>query len=175
MYGKKDIYGGGTLITGRIPADGVEHWISLSGISWSEDDKERGRFSFYFAVPEQTAVVSVKLYVGEEWEIPDQGEEEAVDLTGKAAETMIAHSLLSLGNPYRLKRVIEKTKRGECVTLAYLGGSITQGAGACTCSHRMLRQEILRGICGEIWNRGQCTIHKSRGWRNALGAWYDTV
>ena len=46
MYGKKDIYGGGTLITGRIPADGVEHSISLSGISWSEDDKEPGRFSF---------------------------------------------------------------------------------------------------------------------------------
>ena len=130
MYGKKDIYGGGTLITGMIPADGVEHSISLSGISWSEDDKEPGQIQFYFAVPEQTAVVSVKLYVGEEWEIPDQGEEDAVDLSGKAAETMIAHSLLSLGNPYRLKRVIEKAKRGETVTLAYLGGSITQGAGA---------------------------------------------
>ena len=130
MYGKKDIYGGGTLITGRIPADGVEHSISLSGISWSEDDKEPGQIQFYFAVPEQTAVVSVKLYVGEEWKIPDQGEEDAVDLSGKAAENMIAHSLLSLGNPYRLKRVIEKAKRGETVTLAYLGGSITQGAGA---------------------------------------------
>ena len=130
MYGKKDIYGGGTLITGRIPADGVEHWISLSGISWSEDDKEPGQIQFYFDIPEQTAVVSVKLYVGEEWKIPDQGEEDAVDLSGKAAENMIAHSLLSLGNPYRLKRVIEKAKRGETVTLAYLGGSITQGAGA---------------------------------------------
>ena len=53
-----------------------------------------------------------------------------MDLSGKAAENMIAHSLLSLGNPYRLKRVIEKAKRGETVTLAYLGGSITQGAGA---------------------------------------------
>ena len=50
-----------------IPADGVEHSISLSGISWSEDDKEPGQIQFYFAVPEQTAVVSVKLYVGEEW------------------------------------------------------------------------------------------------------------
>ncbi len=130
MYGKRDIYGGGTLITGRIPADGVEHRISLSDISWSEDDKEPGQIQFYFDVPEQTAVASVKLYVGEEWEIPDQGEEEAVDLTGKAAENMIARSLLSLGNPYRLKRVIERAKRGETVTLAYLGGSITQGAGA---------------------------------------------
>ena len=67
---------GGTLITGRIPADGVEHWISLSGISWSEDDRA-GQIQFYFDIPEQTAVVSVKLYVGEEWEIPDQGEEDA--------------------------------------------------------------------------------------------------
>ncbi len=125
MYGKKDIYGGGTLITGRIPVDGVEHRISLSGVSWSEDDKEPGQIQFYFDVPEQTAVASVKLYVGEEWEIPDQEEEEAVDLTGKAAENMIAHSLLSVGNPYRLKRVIEKTKRGEMVTLAYLGEALS--------------------------------------------------
>ncbi len=37
---------------------------------------------------------------------------------------------MSKGNPFRLKKVIEKAKRGEEVTLAFIGGSITQGAGA---------------------------------------------
>ncbi len=39
-------------------------------------------------------------------------------------------SLTSLGNTHRLKNVIEKAKKGEEVTIAYLGGSITQGVGA---------------------------------------------
>jgi lysophospholipase L1-like esterase len=37
---------------------------------------------------------------------------------------------VSTGNNYRLKKVIEKAKAGEDVTIAYIGGSITQGAGA---------------------------------------------
>nr|WP_145402325.1 SGNH/GDSL hydrolase family protein [Paenibacillus xylanexedens] len=43
---------------------------------------------------------------------------------------MIDRSLLSAGNNVRLKRVIEKAKRGEPVVLAFIGGSITHGAGA---------------------------------------------
>ena len=42
---------------------------------------------------------------------------------------MIETSLVAPGNNYRLKKVIEKCKRGEDVTIAYIGGSITQGAG----------------------------------------------
>lgn len=36
-------------------------------------------------------------------------------------------SLTDLGNTYRLKNVIEKAKNGEDVTIAYIGGSITEG------------------------------------------------
>ncbi len=43
---------------------------------------------------------------------------------------MISRSLLQLGNPYRIRKAIEKSKAGKEVTLAYIGGSITQGAGA---------------------------------------------
>ena len=102
-----------------------------------------GQIQFYFDIPEQTAVVSVKLYVGEEWKIPDQGEEDAVDLSGKAAENMIAHSLLSLGNPYRLKRVIEKSKEGRDGYTGLSGWLYHAGSRSCTCSHRMLCKEIL--------------------------------
>ncbi len=50
--------------------------------------------------------------------------------TGTAVFTqdMIERSLLSTGNTQRLHRAIEKARNGEAVTIAYLGGSITEGA-----------------------------------------------
>ena len=41
---------------------------------------------------------------------------------------MKADSLLSTGNNARLKNAIAKARNGEDVTLAYIGGSITEGA-----------------------------------------------
>ena len=43
---------------------------------------------------------------------------------------MVKRSLVSVGNNQRLLDAIEKAKNGEDVTIAYLGGSITQGDGA---------------------------------------------
>ncbi len=43
---------------------------------------------------------------------------------------MIARSFLSAGNNYRIKKVLEKARNGEDVLLAYIGGSITEGANA---------------------------------------------
>jgi len=48
----------------------------------------------------------------------------------KAYGEMLARSLLSTGNNYRMKAAIEKTRRGENVTIAYIGGSITEGYNA---------------------------------------------
>ena len=42
---------------------------------------------------------------------------------------MLQDSLVSAGNNARLKKVLEKTRNGEKVTIALLGGSITEGAG----------------------------------------------
>lgn len=43
---------------------------------------------------------------------------------------MVEKSLVAVGNTQRLHRVMEKAKSGEEVTIAYLGGSITEGASA---------------------------------------------
>lgn len=43
-------------------------------------------------------------------------------------QKMVTDSLYSTGNNARLKAVIEKARAGEDVTLAYIGGSITEGA-----------------------------------------------
>ena len=37
---------------------------------------------------------------------------------------------MNMGNVYRIRKAIEKTRAGKEVTLAYIGGSIPQGAGA---------------------------------------------
>ncbi|MBQ8201853.1 MAG: SGNH/GDSL hydrolase family protein [Clostridia bacterium] len=52
---------------------------------------------------------------------------------GAAAESvftqeMVERSLTAVGNTERLHRAIDKAQRGEKVTIAYLGGSITEGA-----------------------------------------------
>ncbi|ACT02869.1 SGNH/GDSL hydrolase family protein [Paenibacillus sp. JDR-2] len=56
--------------------------------------------------------------------------EEIVDIYSETYRVLIAKSLLDKGNNKRLKAAIEKAKRGEAVTLAFIGGSITHGAGA---------------------------------------------
>ncbi len=39
-------------------------------------------------------------------------------------------SLKALGNTFRIKKVIERAKKGESITLGFFGGSITAGSGA---------------------------------------------
>ncbi len=58
--------------------------------------------------------------------------EHAADSKEEAYERMIERSLLSSGNNFRMKKVMEKAAKGEEVTVAYIGGSITEGAGAST-------------------------------------------
>ena len=43
---------------------------------------------------------------------------------------LCAQSLVSPGDTARLQRVLAKARRGESVTVAVIGGSITQGASA---------------------------------------------
>lgn len=54
------------------------------------------------------------------------------DNTGEVPEVseMIQRSLMQTGNNYRLKKAIEKARNGEEVVIAYIGGSITEGANA---------------------------------------------
>ena len=42
-------------------------------------------------------------------------------------DEMVARSLLSLGNPTRIQKAIDKARAGEDITIAYIGGSITEG------------------------------------------------
>lgn len=129
-WGKENIYETGTLIQIPCPTDGTEVIMTLEDYEWSEQDNVIGKFAFEFDSPGAIANATVVFYLNDGYEVPELILEAPVDFSTTEYKQMIEKSLLSLGNTMRLKSAIEKAKRGEEVTIAYIGGSITQGAGA---------------------------------------------
>jgi len=129
-YGKGKKYDTGTLLRMPCPTDGTEIIIDLGDYQWSQDDEVPGKFAFEFEHPGELAKASVKFYLHDAYKVPEISLEAPVAFGSKGYQAMIRKSLLSKGNNQRLKAAIEKAERGEDVTIAYIGGSITQGAGA---------------------------------------------
>ncbi|MEH7095741.1 SGNH/GDSL hydrolase family protein [Neobacillus vireti] len=129
-YGKGKNYDTGSLLRMPCPTDGTEIIIDLEEYQWSQDDDVLGKFAFEFEHPGELATASVKFYLHDAYKVPWIPLEPPVAFGSKGYQSMIRKSLLSKGNNKRLKAAIEKAERGEDVTIAYIGGSITQGAGA---------------------------------------------
>lgn len=53
-----------------------------------------------------------------------------VTISTEDYEEMIDHTLLSVGNNYRLKKVIERARNGEKISIGFLGGSLTEGGNS---------------------------------------------
>lgn len=113
-----------------VKADGMEMVIPLPELDLPDTDRVPGQFLFEFPTDQDTAAVTVKLYLNDGFDAPDMDPDGPVDCESPAYQEMIARSFLSAGNNCRIKRMLEKLRAGEDVTVAYLGGSITQGAGA---------------------------------------------
>lgn len=130
MYGEEDRLGGGTLLRCPLRTDGAEVRIPLSGQQWREDDKEPGQMLFLFDEPELLATADVRFFLQDGYQAPEIDEEKEIDLSSAAYQQMIARSLMDMGDIGRVGKAMHKAKNGEPVTIAYIGGSITQGAGA---------------------------------------------
>ncbi|MGN0142958.1 MAG: GDSL-type esterase/lipase family protein [Roseburia sp.] len=130
MYGRENPYSGGTNIVRTLHGDGAETRILLEEQEWSEDDKEPGQIRFEFEKPGILGTVNVRLFLNDGYTAPEASEETGVDVTSADYAAMIRRSLMSIGNTARVEAAIKKAKQGEPVTVAYIGGSITQGAGA---------------------------------------------
>ncbi len=130
MYGKHDLYGGGTKLQAILRGDGAEQKIYLSQAEWAEDDDIPGQIYVILETPDETARLNVRLYLNDGYHAPKTTGEEEIAFESAEYEQMIADSCVSCGDSKRLRRVIERAKKGEEVTIAYIGGSITQGAGA---------------------------------------------
>ena len=130
FYGKKDQYGGGANIYATIPADGSEQRLYLKDVEWTEDDNVPGQIILTSEDEKARGFITMRLYLNDGFEAPEQEEESPVDVDSKEYKDMISNSLMQIGNTKRIGKLIEKAKAGKDVTIAYIGGSITQGAGA---------------------------------------------
>ncbi|MCI5730025.1 MAG: GDSL-type esterase/lipase family protein [Eubacterium sp.] len=128
-YGKTDKYTTGTVMEMTLPCTGEEMVLPVDAYPVNEDDDCFGSFNFIFPEENKNMSLTVKFYVNDGYDVPEIEVDPPVQFDSEAYRKMIAGSLVSTGNNYRLKKVIEKCKRGEDVTIAYIGGSITQGAG----------------------------------------------
>lgn len=129
-YGKVNKYGGGTRIKLPCTRDGSEVIFKLEDYEWSSDDDVVGNIAFEFNRPGLTAKATVKFYLQDGYEVPEIAIDPPVEFGSIQYNSMISKSLLNPGNNRRLKAVIDKARAGEDVTIAYIGGSITEGAGA---------------------------------------------
>ncbi|URN93124.1 MAG: SGNH/GDSL hydrolase family protein [Candidatus Pristimantibacillus lignocellulolyticus] len=129
-WGKTNKYETGTRMKTLCPTDGSEMIILLSDYDWSEEDDVPGKLSFEFSRAGALATVSVFFYFNEGYESPQHIENGPIDTKSPEYRDMISKSLLQLGNNTRLKNAINKARNGEDVTIAYIGGSITEGASA---------------------------------------------
>lgn len=130
MYGKNDAYGGGSNFVLRLKGDGAEHRLYLADHKWTEDDNVPGQIRVVMDKAELSAKLSVRFFLNDGYTAPEVQEEEKIAFYSEGYNAMVKNSLFAQGDFARLKRAIAKARAGEDVTLAYIGGSITQGAGA---------------------------------------------
>ncbi|WP_228275723.1 SGNH/GDSL hydrolase family protein [Gracilibacillus oryzae] len=126
---KQKDYNTETLHKIPCPANGTEILLKLDDYQVSKNDKTFGKITLEFNQLSDKARVSMKCYLNKGYHVPEVSTE-PVDYRSERYKAMIRKSLLSKGNNYRLKTAIEKAENGEDITIAYIGGSITQGAGA---------------------------------------------
>ena len=130
IYGKTDAYATGTSIKRNITTDGAEYLIPFGEVDWSEEDDIPGQIRFEFPKSGFLATVNVRFFLNDGFKAPEFEEPDPIDTESEAYRAMIAQSVISAGSNGRLENLIRRAGAGEDLTLAYIGGSITQGAGA---------------------------------------------
>ncbi|MCR4793418.1 MAG: SGNH/GDSL hydrolase family protein [Lachnospiraceae bacterium] len=153
MYGKTDPYTSGTTLTMDLVSDGMEMVMELDKYEWSDDDNVTGQIRFEFPEPGIAAKVSVAFYLNDGYTAPEQKDDKEVDITSDAYKKMIERSLMQKGNPHRLKAALDKARRGEKTYVSFIGGSITQGAGAIPINTECYAYNAFKGFC-DIAGRG---------------------
>ena len=150
-----------TIIEADVPMDGMEMEIDLSKVDWKDGDKELGQFRFVFDTEGIQATTDVRFYLNDGFVAPKQPEDKAVDFGSTAYKTMIEKSLMQLGNTERLSKVIGKARKGEDVTLGFIGGSITQGAGAIPINEKCYARVFYEDFAKRYMNGGECIFVKA--------------
>ncbi len=138
--------GPGSVHSFRFQADGVERVIDLGALTWSPFDAAPAEFRFEFPRVSDMARATVMLYVNDGFCVPPQDPDPAVDRDDPRYRAMIARSFLSAGNNARVKEFLRKARSGEPVSAAFIGGSITQGAGAVPLQENCYARKTWEGL-----------------------------
>lgn len=159
MYPKKDALGAGTQIRMPMQADGMEHIVELEDYEWSDSDDAVGQIRFEFPKAGQLAQVWVRLYLQDGYEAPEETQESPADLESPEYGELIKRSLMQAGNPARLQKALDRARRGEDVTVAFIGGSITQGAGAIPINTACYAYKTFQRFCSLAGKGTEENIH----------------
>lgn len=143
----------------QLKGDGVEQLIVLDQLTWRDRDDRPGQFLFQLPTVQDVASVTVKLYLRDGFEAPEIDPDPPVEIGSRAYEAMIARSFLSGGNNHRMKEVLRKARAGEDVTIAFLGGSITQGAGAVPTQRECYARKTVEAIRSRYGLGGGVNVH----------------
>ncbi|WP_026522366.1 SGNH/GDSL hydrolase family protein [Butyrivibrio sp. VCB2001] len=150
-----------TVIEAELTMDGMDTVIELDGIDWKDGDKELGQMRFLFDKEGLCATTDVRFYLNDGFEAPEQPEEVAVDFASEGYKKMIGNSLMQTGNTERLRKVLDKAASGEDVTLSFIGGSITQGAGAIPINEKCYARVFYEDFVKRYMKGGECTFVKA--------------
>lgn len=147
MYGKTDPYVSGTTLYFELPSDGMEMVLPLAECEWGDDDNIPGQIRFELPEAGIQAEVSVCFYLNDGYTAPEQKEDHPIDFNSDNYKAMIGKSLISKGNNHRIKKALEKARKGEETVVAFIGGSITQGAGAVPINTECYAYKTFEGFC----------------------------
>lgn len=114
-----------SLVAGTDQGKSCEsgQWVELSGEFTIPDND--GGISMYFECPTSE---SIDFLVDDVIIIGKPVDNDSFNATAEQKAKMAQSALYSSGNNARLKKVIQKARDGEDVSMAYIGGSITEGA-----------------------------------------------
>ncbi|SCX90200.1 Lysophospholipase L1 [Lachnospiraceae bacterium XBB2008] len=119
-----------TTVSRTFKANGEEQLIVLEDEEWEAADSIVGQIRFEFDHPGVLATVDVRLYLNDGFTAPEQTVDSAVDFGSDAYRKVIGRSLMNPGETSGISKLLAKAKAGQDITLGFIGGSITQGAGA---------------------------------------------
>ena len=119
----------GSVLSTTLSCNGEEKIIAVA--DYPASDRDTSWNVIHTVYPKyMTPKMTVVFYLKDGYQVPEVTPDPPVDFESDRYRKMIQRSLISVGNTYRIQKAIEKARRGEDVTISYIGGSITQGAGA---------------------------------------------
>ena len=138
--------GGAFCLSADIPCTGQEVRIPVPEAAGEGIlEVAATRFSIYMM-----AKMTITLYMKPGITVPELKAEDEIDFTSAQYQAMLDASVICEGDLTRLREAAAKAMRGEEVTVAFIGGSITQGAAAKPIGTRCYAYLAYKAFCSRF-------------------------